>query len=131
MFKRQSLKIRYYSKSASPTPPRLFLDIKDLNFNAFYPSVRLTLDLPIKTKHLDSIDFHIKDNIPLDLIVEDKSRFEKIKGILAFIILLKRYLNRPYFLNAQDWKGQTIPVNNATNGMAREYFVTFRFPPLG
>ena len=86
MFKRQSLKIRYYSKSASPTPPRLFLDIKDLNFNAFYPSVRLTLELSIKTKHLDSIDFHIKDNIPLDLIVEDKSRLEKIKGILAFIV---------------------------------------------
>ena len=50
-----------------------------MNFNAFYPSVRLTLDLPIKTTNLDSIDFAIKDNVPLDLIIEDKSRLRKVK----------------------------------------------------
>ena len=46
-----------------------------MNFNVFYPSVRLTLDLPIKTKNLDSIDIHIRNNIPLEFAIEDKNRF--------------------------------------------------------
>ena len=108
-----------------------FIEIKDLNFNAFYPSVRLTLDLPIKTTNLDSIDFAIKDNVPLDLIIEDKSRLRKVKeALLISFSYVFRYLNRPYFLNAQDWSGQIISLNNDTNGMAREYFVTFRFLSL-
>ena len=52
-----------------------FEEIKDMNFNVFYPSVRLTLDLPIKTKNLDSIDIHIRNNIPLEFAIDDKNRF--------------------------------------------------------
>ena len=106
-----------------------FTEIKDLNFNAFYPSVRLTLDLPIKTTNLDSINFHIKDNIPLDLIIEDKSRLSHSQRN-SFNFYVFRYLNRPYYLNAQDWSDQIITLNNDTNGMSREYFVTFRFLSL-
>ena len=38
-----------------------------------------------------------------------------------------RYMRRPYFKNAQDMSGQKIILDNSTNGVSREYFVTFRF----